>query len=453
MVPSPAAGPGPWRRAQRAFSCAFTCAAVLALSAACGGDNDPGRGDLVELVEVAALPKASIDQSTAAAGLQALAGPARCDVTLSQLVYRTVGPRGEDGIPVSAALLVPGGADCSGPYPLVAYAKGTDLIRSRTLASASDPETGVLIGMLAARGYVVVAPDYIGFARSDYPYHPFLEADSEAATIVDAIRAARGGLFSRGVATADDVLLTGYSQGGHASMAAQRLIERDRARDLRLAAAGHASGPYDLTGTFLVGLSLLPAGSGGSTVFFPYAVTGYQKAYGNLYATASDYFKPPFAGSIEGLLPGAASAGELVRTGRLPALLGDLITPRVTADLQDPASGLRQALDRNTLLGWAPQAPTLLCGGARDPVVDFRNARQAQAAFQGRGAAVAVVDVEQVPAFAPLFPPSLTPEQQAAYHGSTVGPLCLKTVRDELFEPVRTRLLQPVAGLSVLVAR
>ena len=58
-----------------------------------------------------------------------------------------------------------------------------------------------------------------------------------------------------------------------------------------------------------------------------------------------------------------------------------------------------------------------------------------------------------MPAFAPLFPPTLTPEQQAAYHGSTVGPLCLKTVRDELFEPVRTRLLQPAAGLSILVAR
>jgi pimeloyl-ACP methyl ester carboxylesterase len=400
------------------------------------------------------LPKAAIDQSTTARGLQALTGPARCDVSIRQLVYRTVGPRGEDGIQVSAALLVPGGPDCSGPFPLVAYSKGTDLIRARTLASATDPETGLLVGMLAARGYVVVAPDYIGFARSDYPYHPYLEAESEAAANLDAIRAVRNFLRARGVGLEDAVLLAGYSQGGHASMATQRALERDRPNDIRLAAAGHASGPYDLSGTFLAGLSLLPAGSSGSTVFKPYLLTGYQKAYGNLYAQPSDYFKPPYDGWVEGLLPGAAGAPELIGSGRLPQALDDLITPRVISDLQDPGTGLRQALDRNSLLGWAPEAPSLLCGGARDPVVDFRNAQQAQAAFQARGVAVPVVDVERVPAFAPLFPAVLTPAQLAAYHSATVSPLCLKVMRDELFETVRARPLQAAAGLaSALVAR
>ena len=69
----------------------------------------------------------------------------------------------------------------------------------------------------------------------------------------------------------------------------------------------------------------------------------------------------------------------------------------------------------------------------------FSNAQDAQAAFQARGVSVSVVDVEQVPAFAPLFPASLTAEQQAAYHGSTVPPLCLKIVRDQLFETVRNQ--------------
>ncbi len=413
------------------------CAFLLALSSACGSDGGPASGQPVDMTEVASLPKAEIDRSTAANGLQALSGPARCDVSVRELAYRTSGPRGEDVILVSAALLVPSGADCKGPYPLIAYSKGTDLIRARTLANPGDPETATLVGMFAARGYAVVAADTIGFARSDYPYHPYLQAASEASTNLDAVRAARTALLEDGVILENGVFLAGYSQGGHASMASQRVVERDRPDRIEVAAAGHSSGPYDLGGSFLAGISLLPAGSGGSTVFVPYAVTGYQKTYGNLYAAPSDYFKPPYDSWIEGLLPGTLSIGQLVATGRLPILLGDLITPRLVTDLQTPGSGLRQALERNTLLDWAPLAPTLLCGGARDPVVDFRNTLQAQATFQARGASVTVVDVEQVPAFAPQFPATLSPAQLAAYHGATVAPLCLKIVRDQLFEPVR----------------
>ena len=410
---------------------------LLSLVPACGSDGGSVRGAPVEMAEVANLPKAAIDQSTAVNGLQPLSGPARCDVSLRELVYRTPDPRGSDLIVVSAALLVPGGADCRGPFPLVAYSKGTDVLRARTLANAADPETQMLVAMLAAQGYAVVAPDYIGFARSDYPYHPYLEAASEAATNLDAMRAARSALLPQGVLLQDGVFLAGYSQGGHVSMASQRVIESGRPGDIEVAAAGHSSGPYDLGGTFLAGLSLLPAGSAGSTLFVPYVVTGYQKTYGNLYAAPSDYFKPPYDGWIENLLPGDLSPEQLLTSGRLPLLLGDLITPRVVSDLQTPGSGLRQALERNTLLSWTPQAPTLLCGGARDPRVDFRNTLQAQAAFQARGATVTIVDVEKVPAFAPQFPAMLTPAQLADYHGGTVPPLCMKVVRDQLFEPVR----------------
>ncbi len=450
MVPSPSLRPfrslfrDPSRRLARLASLGCATGALLALATGCGSDSDsdsdPAPGEAVDVTEVASLPKAAIDQGTAASGLQPLSGAARCDVSLRQLAYRTKDPRGDDPILVSAALLVPGGADCTGPFPLVAYGKGTDVLRDRTLANPDDPETLLLAGMLAAQGYAVVAPDYIGFARSDYPYHPYLQADSEATTILDAATAARAALQQTGVRLRSAVFLLGYSQGGHASMAAQRAAERDRPRDLTIAAAGHSSGPYDLGGTFLAGLSLLPAGGAASTLFAPYTLTGFQQTYGNLYATPSDYFKPPYDSGIEDLLPGTLTFNQLLASGRLPPLLGDLITPRLIADLQTPGSGLRQALDRNTLLGWTPQAPTLLCGGGRDPVVDFRNALQAQASFQARGASVPVVDVEKVPAFAPQFPAILTAAQLAAYHGSTVPPLCLKVVRDQLFEPVRAAL-------------
>ena len=101
---------------------------LLSLLSACG-DSDRGRGDAVALTEVATLTKAAVDQSTTAAGVQPLTGPALCDVSVKQLVYRTVAPDGAD-IEASAALLMPGGAGCTGPFPLVAYTKGTDFMLS-----------------------------------------------------------------------------------------------------------------------------------------------------------------------------------------------------------------------------------------------------------------------------------------------------------------------------------
>lgn len=426
--------PGLPRHAQR-LALALFALIPLGLTAACG-DDDRGRGDAVGVTDVATLTKADIDRSTGAGGLSQLSGPALCDVAIKQVVYETVGAKGEAGVQASAALLVPGGAGCSGPFPLVAYTKGTDFIRARTLASATDPETALLVGMLAARGYAVVATDYIGFARSEYPYHPYLNAESEAASNLDAIRVAQNTLPSYGAPLNGNVLLTGYSQGGHSSMATQRLIERDAPNGVRIAAAGHSSGPYNLTGSFLAGIALLPAGTVGSSGFVPYTVTGYQKTYGNVYAAPTDYFKEPYATGIESFFPGTLGLNELYTSGRLPVNIGDLVTDRFVADLQNPQTGLRQALDANTLLGYVPRSPTLLCGGARDPVVLFKNAQDAQSAFQAAGVAVSVVDVEQVAAYAPFFPPVLTAEQLLAYHGTTVPPLCMKVVRDQLFEVV-----------------
>ena len=56
-------------------------------------------------------------------------------------------------------MLVPAGACASQSHPLIAYAKGTDVQKPRTLANPQDPETFLLAAMYAAKGYAVVATD------------------------------------------------------------------------------------------------------------------------------------------------------------------------------------------------------------------------------------------------------------------------------------------------------
>jgi pimeloyl-ACP methyl ester carboxylesterase len=418
-------------RLTRRFVLTTAISAAAALLAACGGSDAP-RGSVLSNSVIATVPKAAIDGAMAAASLSPLTRPAVCDVVIREIVYPTPGPKG--GLfDVSAALLVP--TNCTGsvpsPMPLVAYNRGTEVKKSRAMASATDEETGVLMGLLAAQGYAVVATDYLGYNKSNHSYHPYLHADSQASTTVDSIRAARGAMSALGLSTSGRLLLTGYSQGGHASLATLKAIQADTSLGLTVTAAGPMSGPYSLTNSFVTGLAFLPTGTGGSSIFTPLLVSAYQKVYGNLYSSVSDFYKAPYATGIEDLLPGPLSFTELYTNGKLPVNLGDLVTTGAITSLGDANSAIRKALAANDLVtGWAPAVPLMLCGGSGDPVVLYSaNTQAAMTAFGGASAARVEVDVNAAMNAAGI------PSFSESYHGSAL-PFCLAAVRDGLFANV-----------------
>ncbi|MBK9573864.1 MAG: hypothetical protein IPO43_14595 [Rhodoferax sp.] len=86
--------------------------------------------------------------------------------------------------------MVPTGTDprCSGARPMVLYAHGTNPAKRYNLASLADDgnpaygESLLLAAFYAARGYIVVAPNYAGYDSSTLPYHPFLVADQQSRT-------------------------------------------------------------------------------------------------------------------------------------------------------------------------------------------------------------------------------------------------------------------------------
>ena len=268
------------------FKLTAICAAAL-LSACGGSGENQARGVLKESATVlTTLTAAQIDAGTAASGLQALSGKAKCDVKVVALNYFTEGV-GNEITNASGVLLVPSGAGaCASPAALIAYAKGTDVQKPRTLAIPADGETALLTAMYAAQGYAVVATDYLGFAKSNYSYHPYLHADSEAKSVIDSVRAARYAAPNVGASLSGKVMFTGYSQGGHSSMAAHRAAERDNATEINVVAGAHLAGPYNLSGSLKS-----PAVIAGYQFFVPYLVTSWQKVYGTVYNKVTDAFK------------------------------------------------------------------------------------------------------------------------------------------------------------------
>ncbi|HXD40372.1 MAG TPA: lipase family protein [Ramlibacter sp.] len=415
---------------------ALTAVAVAVLLVACGGGDNGGRGMLLETPQnVTTLTAAQINAGATQSGLQAITGPAQCDVKMVSLNYSTVGVNAEE-TNASGVMLIPAGACVNGVYPLVAYAKGTDVQKPRTLANPSDPETFLLVAMYAAQGYAVVATDYLGYAKSNYSFHPYLHADSEATSVIDSIRAARAAAPGQAILFSGKVMLTGYSQGGHSSMAAHRAIERDLPNEINVVAAAHLAGPYNMSGSFKVTTPIL-----GFQFFVPFIVTAWQKIYGNVYSNVTQAFKLPYSNYIETLLPNPTlNFTTLVTSGALPGGAPDaardlVFQPAFIADIQTNNNNpLFLDGKKNDLLGWNPRARTLLCGGAADPTVPPAVHRDvAQADFASRGLAnVTSVDVDPAirAAFAPGGVPPTDPTSAAfaayigSYHGTFEPPFC-----------------------------
>lgn len=398
---------------------------LLGGSGALGASLD--RGQLIDAISsnsvIYTYAMADID----AKPLRQLTGPAKCDVKVVPLNYKTIGVNGEN-TNASGVLLLPSGTNCSAAAGLVAYAKGTDVKKLRTLADPTDGETFLLAAFYAAQGYAVVATDYLGFAKSEYSYHPYLHADSEASSVIDSIRAARRAAATLGSSLSGKVMLTGYSQGGHSSMAAHRAIERDNSSEINVVAGAHLAGPYNMSGSLKS-----EAVIAGYQFFVPYLVTAWQKVYGNVYTNASDVFKTPYSGYIENLLPSAVyDYTTLIESGKLPygpsptqARDAMFNTSYLTESRANANSGLLVAGKKNDLLGWNPKSKLLLCGGAGDPTVppDLHQAPM-KADFDSRNLSnVTTVDVD-VYVRAVYGTPETNPNFYSNYHGTYEPPFC-----------------------------
>lgn len=375
-------------------------------------------------------------------------GEAFCDVRLVELEYQTVGAAGES-TNASAAVGVPTGGhpECQGPRPLLLYAHGTSDDRGYDFFQSAEGFGGIALAMFAARGYIVVAPQYTGYGRSWLDYHPYLIADAQSADMVDALRAAETWLAGEGLARRS-LFISGYSQGGYVAMATHRRIERELAGSITVDGSFPMSGPYALERTFTQILEGRPVQAAAPLVAF--ALEGYLRAQPSL-APLGRYYEPPYDTTADGLFPGTIDEQDAIARGLLPPFLlagqgnPHLLRQDFVLDYLDtPGEPVREAFQRNSLLDWAPRAPMGLCGGGKDPLVFFDNSFAARDAFAARGVVVPLYDLNNSASlpggrsnsmylrFRSLF---LFDSGLEAYH-TALAPFCAHFARD-FFQALR----------------
>src|SRR5688572_23868897 len=264
------------------------------------------------------LALAGLDELTQLVIEQILSPDCRIDVY--HFEYQTVDPAG-DLTPASAALMLPDDSAtvCRGERPIVLYAHGTNTDKSLNMADFGDSDNGealLMAAAFAAEGYIVVAPNFVGYDTSTLGYHPYLNGDQQSKDMIDAVTAARSALPAADAPdTADggQLLVTGYSQGGYVAMATHRALQD--AGDT-VTASAPMSGPYALSA--FCDAIFQGRVTGGSPVNLPLLITSYQKAYSDLYANTTEVYESQYATDIETLLPSTTSLGDLKDQGKLP---------------------------------------------------------------------------------------------------------------------------------------
>jgi Secretory lipase len=120
---------------------------------------------------------------------QELIDGAPLGATAYRVIYRSTGLKDEP-IFVSGVIVVPKGEPPQGGRPIVAWAHPTSGVASRCAPSLAIFLFQQIQGLRSflERGYVVAATDYPGLGTPGP--HPYLVGESEARSVIDAVRAA-----------------------------------------------------------------------------------------------------------------------------------------------------------------------------------------------------------------------------------------------------------------------
>jgi dienelactone hydrolase len=143
----------------------------------------------------------------------------------------------------SGLVAVPTG---EGTFPAISYQNGTNTLNSNAPSVNPNDELYFLLEAVASTGFIISMPDYLGFGSSADMFHPYLQRESTVQSVLDMLRAIEELGDMKNLSFNGDLYLTGYSQGGWATMQVQKAIETEFTNEFNLKASVPCAGPYDL---------------------------------------------------------------------------------------------------------------------------------------------------------------------------------------------------------------
>lgn len=300
--------------------------------------------------------------------------PVRHAVDCFRVSYPAQDGRGA-AIGLSGLLALPRGTTARG---LVSWQHGTTTSRTDVPSNLSAEGVAAAV-VFAGNGFAAVAPDYLGLGQSPLT-HTYYAADDTARAVIGLLDAVRG------VTGVPDTppFLTGFSQGGHACMAALRDLEASGRPVLGSAAV---AGAYNLR-TLSLGAAM-KGDAAQHSLYLSYLARGMAARYGQPLESA---LTPAAAALTRTLYDQPHKPSEIIAA--LPKAPRSLFNAAfLEAFDHDGRHWLLDAIAANEVSHFTPRAPVRLYYGARDRDVSPEESRTTARMFQARGADAAAIDI------------------------------------------------------------
>jgi len=291
----------------------------------------------------------------------------------------------------SGLMIIP--KDRTMQYPMLTYMHGTVADRNTGMSNLAAADVG-LAEIYGSFGFIIVAPDYLGMNESR-GFHPYVHAKSEASAGRDMMRAVRSNLQSEfNILFNDRTFITGYSQGGHATMALHRELEENNPGEFDIILSIPMSGPYSIYEK-MTEFSLSDE-EYFFVAYLPNVALSYKTAYPELLEDIEleDIFKDDYLDDIRSYEDGTIDLFDL-NTRLINKLIinhGESVPKFMIKDeildaiFNQPDHPLSVALADNDVYDWTPQAWTRMYYCEGDDQVTYENTLLAEEVMNNNGA-------------------------------------------------------------------
>ena len=231
----------------------------------------------------------------------------------------------------------------------------------------------VICMMFSVDGYISMFPYYYGLGGGEKE-HVYQDSKTEAMASIYMLKACREVYSKIGTSTSGQLFITGYSQGGHASMATHKMLESGAFNDIHLTASAPMSGAYDMVGV----QSKTMFEHYDHPHYLPYLIVSYQYAYHLWPDDIYQIFKEPYNTQLKTVFAQPRILDYAYIDSILPKVPGDMVVDslvqRFKSDLNMPFTC---KLKENGLCNWVPKAPMQMCACYGDNEVMYQNTEKA----------------------------------------------------------------------------
>lgn len=322
-----------------------------------------------------------------------------------KVTYLSANPNGtKEKIKLSGVLLLPPAIDSATVHRQVLAPPYTYVLdrqaptRQFTANDFFKPEVYMIFWMLqAARGYVVMIPDYPGFGDSfGKCFIPYIDKKAMTRTTIDFVKASQSVLRENHYAKKNDLVMAGYSLGAFVATQVARELETNPTEEFSVSFLFAGGTPCDIKkiSDMTKASETLP-----EPYLLPLAICGYkQNAYPDL--NVASLLKEPYASDVSLYFDGKSD-----RYRTFPSKTHDLFTPSFINDTDESLAPIHAIMKANSLKPWKNKCEFVLIHGKEDITVHYDNAKMYADAHNLAGGKVKFIEVsgDHVRAGIPYF--------------------------------------------------